>query len=228
MERFEALRLTGPLFGRDGEGEGGSSDDPEAKAKEEAAAKAKAAEEGKKPDDTDPLAGKDGDKDEFDREYVEKLRAENAKYRTRAKANQDKLDEIEREQMSDLEKSQADGKAETARADKAEEELAGERLANFVRAQASDFIDPQDAVDRMDMKSIRTNNDGTPDKGSVKSLLDAIAKDKPYLLKSANSGSGDGGTRGVSEKDQSDADKVNAQRKSLVDAGAVPIPLDNI
>lgn len=182
--------------------------------------------EGETPDGvTQTPEVKSEEKDTFDRKYVEALRAEAAGHRVRANEAEAALASAKRDEMSELERANADRDGEKQLRLAAEETLAQERLTNFVLSMADAFIDPQDVVDRIDLRSITVTDDGTPHKGSVKGLLDSIAKDKPYLLKASESGSGDGGTRSVVEVDQTIADQVEAEKKSLVDSGAfVEIP----
>ncbi len=218
---LEELFLTEAIFGGDGdEGKEGEGDESESEGSE-----GSEGEDEKSKEESDPLAGKDGEGDTFDLAYVKKLRSEAAKYRTSAKSSQEKLDKIEREQMSDLEKAEADSKEDRSARKVAEKALAHERLTNFVIRLADTFHDPQDAVDAIDLESITMTTDGTPDPESVKVLLDAIAKDKPYLLKSGKRGSGDGGPRGNPDSELTDADKVKAEKKRLTDAGMVEIPI---
>lgn len=229
-KELEELLLVGALYGRDGDGgdgdggDGGGDGDGSGSGDGGDGGDSKG--EGKKPDDSkSPADEGKGEGDTFDRAYVEGLRRENAKHRTRATEAEGKLADIEREQMSELDKAKAGEKDEKALRISAEKALASERLSNFVRGQASKFHNPQDAVDLIDLGSIEVDDDGDPNKEAVEKLLAAVAKDKPYLLKSAGKGSGDGGPQGKPDGDPSDSDKVKAERKRLIDAGKVEIPI---
>lgn len=70
--------------------------------------------------DNDVVKPQEGEPKVFDEDYVKKLRAENAKWRTEAQANSEaagKLAEIEAAKLSDIERAQAAAEADrTARA----------------------------------------------------------------------------------------------------------------
>lgn len=109
----------------------------------------------------------------FDREYVEKLRKENAAYRTRAKeaseaaerikleAERAKLDEVERlkAEKADAEKAAQEARAEAAR-------------ARHLMTLAGKVVDPEDALAIAERAGLVTD-DGVN--------VDELLKAKPYL-----------------------------------------------
>lgn len=135
----------------------------------------------------------DDDPDIFDKEYVEKLRRENAKYRTERNDLQSKLDEFEKAQMSELERAQTEAQEAKAQAEAAQAELRKTKLQSALLSHATGFHDPHDALLLIPQDQISVDDDGNPNTNSVKAAIDRLAKEKPHLLKSNNPGSGDGG-----------------------------------
>lgn len=117
----------------------------------------------------------------FDREYVEKLRRENATYRTKAKqaaeeaeaarkaAEREKLDEVERlkAEKADAEKAAAEARAEATRT---------RHLVNLAGKVAGD---PEDALLLAERAGLVTE-DGVD--------VDALLKAKPFLAPKSESG----------------------------------------
>lgn len=142
----------------------------------------------------------------FDRDYVEKLRRENAKYRTRAQEleEQRKAEEQKRLEQAPLEERlkalEAEREQLTQAAKEAEERrIQAERRAAF----AGKVVDPDAAIKLID-----------PDKhldadGNV--LVDAFITDRPYM---ATPASGTQPTRGAG----SGLDARRTQRAALEDA----------
>jgi hypothetical protein len=121
---------------------------------------------------------------EFSRTYVEKLRRENARYRSQVRELEPaatKLSELEAANATELERAVATAKAE---AEKATAErytrLLVEAEARGVAAELR-FRDPADAVRLVDLDDIETAKDGTVNRDAVRDALRAIAEAKPYL-----------------------------------------------
>jgi len=146
------------------------------------------------------------DGDTFPRSYVEKLRKESADARKRTQAAEAKLKEKADADLSDQERL-------TARADTAEKAVASqtvalreERIVNAVLAAAHrlDFHDPADARGALVLDDIDFDENGYPDAKQVADQLKKVAKDKPYLISTTPTGSGDGAPTGdpAAPKDQ--------------------------
>lgn len=192
LRRFPAL-----LSGAEGEGEGGEGAGPQSTA----------GGDGPGATTTDPPKDEGGDgKNEpktFDREYVEKLRSENAARRARENEMETELAkfkeaEAEREKaaMSETERAKAEAEEAKAARETAEKALVDERKRNAIISEASKlkFRDPEDALVYVDLEDIRMTDDGKPHKTSIEAAVKKIADEKKYLIGGA--GSADGGTRG--------------------------------
>lgn len=171
------------------------------------------------------------------RKELDKARKEAAANR---KAKKD-LERIQNETMSEAEKEKARQEERDRRATQLEQELQRERVANAVfRAAATiGFADPSDAHRLIDESALSIDEEtGRPDPASVKSALDQLAKEKPYLLGKTNTGSGsgtnsgknagngDGGTNGApppADKGGADAE-IDKYTKELLEKGAVAWP----
>lgn len=135
------------------------------------------------------------DDKQFSPEHVEKLRRENAKYRTRAKELEEKLkempdkDSIINEVLKGLgidpdPEKRAEQQIEEARSKAQEAEArANERLIKAeVKAACSELgiVDPDAAFALMDKESVTLKDDGEVE--GVKEALAALIKAKPYLV----------------------------------------------
>lgn len=166
-----------------------------------------------------PPASPEKEPDVFPRDYVEKLRAENADRRQKEKDQQAKIDAFEKEKadrekadMSEVERLKTENAETAAKVKAAEEALVAERKRNAIISEASKlkFRDPEDALAYVNLEDIRMNEDGTPHKTSIESAVKKIADDKKYLIEGP--GSGDGGTRGTTlPADQEQRQKVIQQ-----------------
>lgn len=168
--------------------------------------------------------GGDEGQETFDRAYVESLRKESAGYRKRAVAAEKKLSEEEKAKMDDLTRAQTERDEEKTRADQLEAQLSEMRLSQAVTLEATgaNFYDPQDALSLIPRAEIRLDEDGSPNKQSVKAAVERLAKAKPHLVKGGDPGSGDGGAGrgggGTVEEKQAEYEKKFQQQ------GAVPMP----
>lgn len=159
----------------------------------------------------------------FSREYVEKLRRENADYRTKYQAAESKLTEQERAKMDAKDRAELERDEAKKSAEKLQNDLRMERIRNAVILEASDknFHDTEDAVRLIDLTDIKVNDDGSADKRSVKAAVEALAKEKKHLVKGSNPGSGDGGSRG---NGVSPADVAAKTSQELQGKGYVQVP----
>lgn len=132
-----------------------------------------------------------------------RLSDEAAKYRNERNEMKSALDEalgrlrkIEDQDKSDLEKAQRDATEATARAEKAEAKLREVAVENafFKSGVAGQFHDPTDALDRL--RDMQPDDEGEVDVAEIKSRVEKLLKEKPYLKADSGSGDGDGGTGG--------------------------------
>lgn len=202
------------LFGADGEGEdeNDSSQEDSSKAEKETAKV-----------------------ESFDASYVETLRKEAAARRTAAKEATERADKLQAEleerklaDLGELEKANALLEAAqkktvelTTSAEQAQALLVSERISNAVTLEAIEagFQDPRDALSMISQEEI-LDDDGQVSSKTVKARLKALADKKPYLLKKANAGSGDGGAGTKSPADAKDWDsKVKAYTERFTTTG---------
>ena len=181
------------FFGSDGD------DDPDTDPQKGA----KSGEGGEDDDDDDKPV-----EDKYSQAYVDKLRKEAAKYRVSGKESVEELSkakaelaEIKQAEMSDLEKAntkleESNTELETEKSARvaAESNLKTERIQNAVMMAAVDagFEDPSDALSMISQDDL-VDDAGTVLPKTVKSRYTFLADKKPYLLKKAHPGSGDGG-----------------------------------
>jgi hypothetical protein len=125
---------------------------------------------------------------EFTRAYVEKLRRENARYRSQVRELEPaaaKAAELEAASATEMEKAVAAAKAETEQALASRyTRLLGEAEARAVAAELK-FRDAGDAVRLLDLDDIETDKDGAINRDAVRDALRAIAEQKPYLTEQA-------------------------------------------
>lgn len=212
-EMVKASSLLDYLTGAEGEGEGSGTQPP-------------AGDGGQEPP-APPVAGSDDKGDDkptvYDQAYVDGLRAENAKHRTRNKELEDEKAEREKAEMSEAERAKAEAAEEKTKRETAESQLLDERKRNAVLAEAgkSKFKDPNDALAFVDLAEITMNQDGTPHKGQVEAAVKKVAEARAYLIGGA--GSADGGPKGASP--QADADWLKEQQADIAARGGIPVSL---
>lgn len=156
---------------------------------------------------TTPEPGEGGDGKEpkqYDAEYVESLRTENAARRVKEKEALDKLAEYEaaeaeraKAEMSEAERAKAEAEEEKTARERAEQALVDERKRNAVISEAAKlkFRDPEDALVHIDLDDISMTDEGRPHKTSIESAVKKVAESKKYLIEGP--GSADGGSRGT-------------------------------
>lgn len=170
----------------------------------------------------------------FDKAYVEKLRKENADRRIKAKEAADRAEAAEAElakireaEMGDLEKAQSAAEAAAkksaeaeARAVAAEQKLRQNSIETAVALAAANagFQDPSDALSMISQDELLDEEGAVSDK-EVTSRLKALAKAKPYLLKTPGKGSGDGGPKGKPADQTSFEAKQKAYLEEMTTTG---------
>ena len=132
--------------------------------------------------DQQGAAGAQGQEPErFDAEYVKRLRAEAASYRTKLKELEQKVQEHETAKLSEAEKLQK-RLAELERQQAEHERERQERTLKYetmLTASKLGIVDPEAAYKLLDLASIEFEEDGTP-RNIEKALRELIAK-RPYL-----------------------------------------------
>jgi hypothetical protein len=199
-----------------------------------------AEDEGEDVDDTSQVEDTDEQPtpESFDAGYVERLRKENAERRVKAKEAEERAKQAETElaklrksEMDDLERVQveieeakvalAQAQAEAA---ESRSTLLTERIQSTVQIEAIEmgFQDPSDALSMISQDEI-VDEDGNVSTKTVKARLKALADKKPYLLKKAGPGSGDGGASGGAPADPNSYQaKIDKYRQEMIESGRVP------
>lgn len=168
-----------------------------------------------------PVSGGNG-VESFSREYVESLRAENARYRTRAKELEDADAERRKQELSEIDRLKLELEEKNTAIEAAEQNIVSERRRNAVIAEASKlkFRDPSDALAYIDLTAITLNSDGTPDKRSVETAVKKVAEEKTYLI--AGPGTADGASTGRPPKPESEW--IKQQEADIQARGGVAVP----
>lgn len=152
-----------------------------------------------------------------------KLRRENAALRAQKKEAEEKLSEKEKAELSEAERAKVEAEEAKQRAQQLEADLEQERFSRvLINAAATEkFNDPEDALVYISLDDVKRNDDGSFNKASLNAAVKALAKDKPYLIASTSSGSGDGGSRGSSSSD--DGEQERRWSDSIAKKGGVKI-----
>ncbi|QXJ19615.1 hypothetical protein AGRA3207_000177 [Actinomadura graeca] len=113
---------------------------------------------------------------------VAKLRRENAAWRTKLRAAEERLAGLESEQQSDTERALTTARAEAIR--ETTEKFRARLVAAEVRGIAAElrFRDPNDAGRLVDLDDIETGPDGEIDPDALRAALGKVVKAKPYLV----------------------------------------------
>jgi hypothetical protein len=219
-----------PFFGADGEEDDAGDVDSQSGTGDEAGS-----------EDVDDDAADDSDVDDKPDDKVSlaelrKLRREAAGLRKRAKSAEEKVEEFETAQKTEMEKAQDAAKAAEKRAADAEQALVNTRVERAIEraAAAANFHDPADALAAFTDLTVLVDEDGNVDSDMIEEQLASLADDKPYFISTSSGakGSADGGARG---KKKTDAPKplhteegfkarVAELHKQNVEAGRVPLP----
>lgn len=139
------------------------------------------------PEPQQPQAPQTFDQAAVDRIVTERLERERRKYEgfDDLKAKAAKFDEIEAQNATELEKAikKADADARADMSAKTNIRLIGAEVK--AAAAALGFNDSADAIVQLRDKvsGIKVTEDGDVDEAAVKALVEQLAKDKPYLVK---------------------------------------------
>ncbi len=119
--------------------------------------------------------------EQFDAEYVRKLRAEAAEYRKRLRELEQKAQEQENAKLSETERLQK-RLAELEREQAAYQRERQERTLKYetmLAASRLGIVDPDAAYKLLDLAGIEFDEDGTP--RNIEAALKELLKAKPYL-----------------------------------------------
>lgn len=156
----------------------------------------------------------------FDREYVEKLRKENADHRTRATKAEAELAKHKQAQETEAEKVQRERDEAAQRAATAEQALKLERVSNAViTAAAKRGVDPELAVRLMATEAVEYDADGRPTK--VDAALDALIKKFPQLAATQSGGSS--AANGARSANGGQPTETDAERRQRILGGGAGI-----
>lgn len=211
--------LPAVIFGAEGEGEGDSSSDSGDNGDngEDAGSDSGNADEGTNgEDDKDPAAGL--------KSALQKERARANRLEKEAKARA-KADEARAlAEKSEIEQAQIKLQQAEDRAARLSTGYVNTAIERAIEKAASEFIDPDDAIQGVDRKAITFEQDDEDpsivkvDAKSVKAAVDALAKKKSHLLKAGtNDGEPTGGQFGGSgsKKKSTTEDELRAKYPSL-------------
>lgn len=181
-----------------------------------------------KPDAPERDAPKGLTQAEVDNIVESRLARERKKYEgfDDLKAKADRLDEIERENQSDLERERADKEAEKARADKLAEDnreiVARSSLLQEIAKPSNKIVDPEGAVEFLlgaDRDLLTFDDSGTPT--NIPEALEKLTEKRGYLVTTGESPVSDAdlGARGGSKAKQlSESDLANMTPQEIVTA----------
>ena len=115
---------------------------------------------------------------------VKSLRREAASWRTKLRQAEEAEEQRRRAEMTELERLKADLEAERQARAQAEEQRRGQLIRTQVVTAAAriGFNDPDDALRMIDASSLEVDDQGAVD--GLDAALQALAKAKPYLIKS--------------------------------------------
>lgn len=129
--------------------------------------------------------------DEFDRRIAARINREREKFGDydTLKAAKTELDELKAQNATELEKAVAAARkeGESTATTRSNQKL----VASEARALAADagFHNPRDAAALMDLSKVKVGDDGEVDSAAIKSLIDELATERPYLVKAKDGGS---------------------------------------
>jgi hypothetical protein len=139
--------------------------------------------------------------EQFDAEYVRKLRAEAAEYRKRLRELEQKAQEQENAKLSETERLQK-RLAELEREQAAYQRERQERTLKYetmLAASRLGIVDPDAAYRLLDPTSIEFAEDGTPK--NTEQVLKDLLKARPYLAATATAGSPTNPARATTAED---------------------------
>ena len=185
----------------DGEGEGGAEEESQ----EGSSGQGSQEEE----DDEGSDSGKGDASGTVSREEYEQLKERMKAADKRATAAENKVKEFEDAEKDELTKAQDDLQAVTQERDTllSENTSLSVQLAVVTSPEAERFVDMDAVLKFLDLDDL-TDDDGEIVKGKVKESLDALAEDKPYLVRSKEGDEEDGDEQPPSGR------QTNSKRKS--------------
>jgi hypothetical protein len=175
-------------------------------------------------DDGGDESGGSGDDDKpVTREEFQKLFQRMQAADRRASTAETKLKEKEKAELGDLERAQRDAKEAQDKLKEVQGDLQTERLHNaFLASNTVTWHDPTIAMGMLDLDGVQ-KDDGTIDHKALKAGITALAKEKPFLVKTEEEGQGGGrktgptgqpiGTGGGSKDGKENADREKLVRK---------------
>lgn len=115
---------------------------------------------------------------------VKSLRKEAASWRTKLRQAEEAEEQRKRSEMTELDKLKADLEAERQARAQAEEQRRNQLIRTQVitAAARAGFNDPEDAMRMLDTSTLEVDDAGAVD--GLEAALSALAKAKPYLIKS--------------------------------------------
>jgi hypothetical protein len=121
----------------------------------------------------------------FDEAYVQTLRSESADYRTKLRAAEEKLTKLENAQLSETERAKKEATDAQTKAQQLEKDLKDSRVRAEIAVQAPGLkiVDADAAHKLLDGGAIQFDDQGKPT--NVKTLLEVLVKDKPFLIQQA-------------------------------------------
>lgn len=175
------------------------------------------------PVETDEVEETDEEEDNspetFPKEYVSKLRRENAARRKELEAAQKELQAAREKDMTELQKAQTRAEEAEKRAEEAETRVLSVLRSQRIESVAGSlkFNDPADAHLLLNISELTTDDDGLPTTRAIKSALEKLVEAKPYLVNTP--GSANGGADGKNPP----VNKTEERTKALVEKGRVLI-----
>jgi predicted nuclease with TOPRIM domain len=139
--------------------------------------------------------------EQFDAEYVRKLRAEAADYRKRLRELEQTVKQHEEAKLSESERLQK-RLAELEREQAAYQRERQERTLKYetmLAASKLGIVDPEAAYKLLDLTRIEFDEDGTP--RNIEAALKELLKAKPYLAATATAGSPTNPARATTAED---------------------------
>lgn len=155
---------------------------------------------------------------------VKSLRREAASWRTKLRQAEEAEEQRRRAEMTELERLKADLEAERQARAQAEEQRRSQLLRTQVIAAAAriGFNDPDDALRMIDAASLEVDDQGAVD--GLDAALQALAKAKPYLIKSTTgtiSPTNPAGGPQRTTQDQLRQELFGAKKPGIFDGGGV-------
>jgi len=156
-------------------------------------------------------SGNQDDNKTFDEGYVKELREEAKKYRLKLREIEEAKKKLEDEKLTDAEKKEARIKELESKLTGIESEYKQNQISSMIVRSASSkgFID-MEAVELLANRELSSEDE--VDQKDVDRVINKIAKDKPYLIKSSESASAGAGNQARQDLEGGkDPDKIWAE-----------------